>query len=181
VLGGHRKEPTARNRRTTPNGYVPLGTNPWRGPRVPYGTPVEDPRNILPFNKFPFIPPQTDYDPGPPVVQLPPGVPPGPGPALNPPYPLPVAPADGPPPPPLPYVGPTVPSHGLSPDNPSPGRLLAEAPTTGAPANGVAFTTYDRNGTFTDPAGGTGVFAPGGAEFVPPENWVDLMLDPRPA
>ncbi|CRZ18972.1 virulence factor mce family protein [Mycolicibacterium neworleansense] len=64
-----------------PNGYIPVGTNPWRGPPVPYGTPIEDGRNILPPNKFPMIPPQVDPDPGPPVVQLPPGVEPGPGPA----------------------------------------------------------------------------------------------------
>ena len=43
-----------------PKGYVPIGTNPWRGPPVPYGTPIEDPRMILPQNKFPFIPPQVD-------------------------------------------------------------------------------------------------------------------------
>lgn len=63
-----------------PNGYVPIGSNPWRGPPVPYGQPIEDGRNILPPNKFPMIPPQVDPDPGPPVVQLPPGVEPDPGP-----------------------------------------------------------------------------------------------------
>lgn len=67
-----------------PNGYVPIGTNPWRGPPVPYGTPIDDGRNILPPNKFPMIPPQVDPDPGPPVVQLPPGVEPGPGPRRTP-------------------------------------------------------------------------------------------------
>ncbi|OKH65515.1 mammalian cell entry protein, partial [Mycobacterium sp. SWH-M5] len=75
-----------------PNGYVPIGSNPWRGPPVPYGTPIEDGRNILPPNKFPMIPPQVDPDPGPPVVQLPPGVEPGPGPAPHAPFPLPVPP-----------------------------------------------------------------------------------------
>ena len=30
-----------------PKGYVPIGSNPWRGPPVPYGTPVEDPRMTL--------------------------------------------------------------------------------------------------------------------------------------
>lgn len=65
-----------------PNGYVPIGSNPWRGPPIPVGTPMdtrednhyEPPgRNILPPNKFPYIPPHVDPDPGPPVVQLPPG------------------------------------------------------------------------------------------------------------
>ncbi len=79
-----------------PKGYVPIGTNPWRGPPIPYGTPVTDGRNALPPNKFPFIPPGADYDPGAPVVQLPPGVPPGPGPAPNAPFPLPVPQAGGP-------------------------------------------------------------------------------------
>ncbi|MUM19387.1 MCE family protein [Mycobacterium sp. CBMA271] len=63
-----------------PRGYVPIGSNPWRGPPVPYGTPVEDPRNILPPNKFPNIPPGAEPDPGtptlppppPPAVELPP-------------------------------------------------------------------------------------------------------------
>ncbi|MDP9164834.1 MAG: virulence factor Mce family protein, partial [Actinomycetota bacterium] len=63
-----------------PRGYVPIGNNPWRGPPVPYDTPITNDRNITPPNKFPNIPPGADYDPGPPVVQLPPGVPPGPGP-----------------------------------------------------------------------------------------------------
>lgn len=90
-----------------PNGYVPIGSNPWRGPPVPYGQPIEDGRNILPPNKFPMIPPQVDPDPGPPVVQLPPGVEPGPGPAPHAPFPLPVPPNTlGPPPPPLPYYAP---------------------------------------------------------------------------
>ena len=85
-----------------PVGFVPLAANPWRGAPIPYGTPVQDGRNILPPNKFPFIPPGADYDPGPPAVQLPPGVPPGPGPVPNAPFPLPVPPVDGPPPPPWP-------------------------------------------------------------------------------
>jgi len=43
-------------------------------------------------------------------------------------------------------------------------------------------TTYDeRTGVFVDPAGGTGVYAPGVAKLAPAENWVDLMLDPRQA
>ena len=58
-----------------PRGYVPIGNNPWRGPPVPVGTPMdvmeddtpEDGRNILPPNRFPYIPPQVDPDPGAPV------------------------------------------------------------------------------------------------------------------
>jgi len=183
-----------------PQGYVPIGSNPWRGPPVPIGTPITDGRNILPPNKFPMIPPQTDPDPGPPVVQLPPGVPPGPGPAPNAPFPLPVPPNDNGPPLPWPYYAPPdqiVPPYGRTPPpapaeapppvSPAPaGPLPAEAPPpAGAPipqASGPALATYDQNtGKFVDPAGGTGVYAPGVTNLAPAENWVDLMLDPRQA
>jgi phospholipid/cholesterol/gamma-HCH transport system substrate-binding protein len=196
-----------------PRGYVPIGSNPWRGPPIPYGTPMdqrednhyEPPgRNILPYNKFPFIPPGADYDPGPPSVQLPPGVLPGPGPAPNAPFPLPVPPNDNGPPPPWPYYAPPdqiVPPYGRSapeaPAPPAPGPLPAEAPAPDAPApeappppvdgappqaSGAATTTYDsRTGVFADPAGGTGVFAGGTDKVAAPETWVDLMMDPRSA
>jgi phospholipid/cholesterol/gamma-HCH transport system substrate-binding protein len=76
-----------------PQGFVPIGSNAWRGPPIPYGsTPITDPRMTSPLNKFPYIPPEADYDPGPPTAHLPPGVAPGPGPAPNPPYPDPVPP-----------------------------------------------------------------------------------------
>jgi phospholipid/cholesterol/gamma-HCH transport system substrate-binding protein len=188
-----------------PRGYVPIGNNPWRGPPVPIGTPMdereddtpEDGRNILPPNKFPYIPPQVDPDPGPPVVQLPPGVPPGPGPAPHAPFPLPVPPSDpGPPPAPWPFYAPPdqqVPPYGRpapeAPPAPADGGqpLPAEAPSP-CPSGGwcpqasaPSFATYDRNGKFVDPAGGTGVFAPGAEKLAPAENWVDLMLAPRQA
>ncbi|MGE2731019.1 MCE family protein, partial [Mycolicibacterium vaccae] len=105
-----------------PEGYVPIGSNPWRGPPVPVGTPIEDGRNILPPNKFPMIPPQVDPDPGPPVVQLPPGVAPGPGPAPHAPFPLPVPPAEPGVPPPWPYFSPpdhVVPPYGRTPPAPA--------------------------------------------------------------
>lgn len=173
-----------------PQGYVPIGSNPWRGPPIPYGTPVEDGRNILPPNKFPNIPPQADYDPGPPAVQLPPGVPPGPGPAPNAPFPLPVPPNDTGAPLPWPFFAPPdqqVPPYGRQPADaaPPPGApvppadapLPAEAPQP--QARGPAYATYDRDGTFVDPAGGgTGVLT-AAADQRPAENWVDLMLDPR--
>lgn len=176
-----------------PRGYVPIGTNPWRGPPIPYGTPMgqsedqryePDSRNILPPNKFPYIPPEADYDPGPPVVHLPPGVPAGPGPAPNGPFPLPFPPPDGPAPPPLPYVGPTVPPYGVAPPPPPaapepPGALPAEVPPM-PQASGPAYATYDRNGAFVDPAGGTGIFLPGVTDAPQPENWSDLMLGPKP-
>jgi phospholipid/cholesterol/gamma-HCH transport system substrate-binding protein len=190
-----------------PRGYVPIGSNPWRGPPIPYGTPMdtrednhyEPPwKNILPPNKFPFIPPGADYDPGPPAVQLPPGVAPGPGPAPNAPFPLPVPPNDNGPPPPWPYYAPPdqiVPPYGRMPPEapapPPPGPLPAEAPAPdgpplpveGAPppqASGPATTTYDpRTGVFADPAGGTGVFAGGTKKVETAETWVDLMTDPR--
>jgi phospholipid/cholesterol/gamma-HCH transport system substrate-binding protein len=171
-----------------PKGYVPLGSNPWRGPPIPYGTPVQDGRNILPPNKFPNIPPQADYDPGPPVVHLPPGVQPGPGPAPNAPFPLPVPPNDNPPAPPWPFFAPPdqiVPPYARQPADappavgPAPGAPLpAEAATP--QASGPAYATYDRDGKFVDPVGGgAGVLTAAGADPRPAENWVDLMLDPR--
>jgi phospholipid/cholesterol/gamma-HCH transport system substrate-binding protein len=192
-----------------PVGYVPIGTNPWRGPPVPYGsTPITDPRNIAPANKFPNIPPYADYDPGPPVVQLPPGVPPGPGPAPHAPLPLPYPPSDpGAPPPPWPFFAPpdqVLPPYARTPPGapapaPPPGPLPAEVPPPPMPADvppapmpaeappaplasGPATTTYDsRTGVFADPNGGTGVLASGSEKFVPAETWVDLMMDSRQA
>jgi phospholipid/cholesterol/gamma-HCH transport system substrate-binding protein len=183
-----------------PRGYVPIGTNPWRGPPVPYGsTPITDPRNITPANKFPNIPPGADYDPGPPVVQLPPGVPPGPGPAPNAPFPLPIPPSDpGVPPPPLPFYAPPdqiVPPYARpAPDAPPPpappppadlppgqGPLLPSEATP-PQASGPAVATYDsKTGVFADPAGGTGIYADGMDKVSTAETWVDLMLDPRQA
>src|SRR4029453_14935581 len=86
-----------------------MGNSPGGGPPVPIGTPVTDPRNILPPNKFPYIPPEADPDPGYPVAPglLPPGVQPGPGPA--PPQPLPYIPPpknNGPPPPATAWIPP---------------------------------------------------------------------------
>ncbi|ORA48600.1 mammalian cell entry protein [Mycolicibacterium chubuense] len=187
-----------------PKGYVPVGTNPWRGPPVPLGTPIEDGRNILPPNKFPFIPPQVDPDPGPPVVQLPPGAVPGPGPAPHAPFPLPVPPNEpGPLPAPWPYFAPpdqVVPPYGRTPPGPPAPAPAAPAPAAPAPAPAPAAPTpsgpllpaeavpqaaapamasYDRNGKFVDPAGGTGIFAPGADKLAPAENWVDLMLSPK--
>lgn len=187
-----------------PNGYVPIGSNPWRGPPVPYGTPIEDGRNILPPNKFPMIPPQVDPDPGPPVVQLPPGVQPGPGPAPHAPFPLPVPPNQvGPPPPPLPYYAPPdqiVPPYGRTPPPPAgaPPAVPPPAPPAGAPipppagngplpaeaplASPQGIGTYDQHsGVFAAGDGGTGVYAPGADNLAPAETWVDLMLDPRQA
>ncbi|MGV0790290.1 virulence factor Mce family protein [Mycolicibacterium sp. XJ1819] len=184
-----------------PKGYVPIGNNPWRGPPVPLGTPMdtmeddttEIGRNILPPNKFPYIPPQVDPDPGPPVVQLPPGIPPGPGPAPHAPYPLPVPPNEVRPelPPAWPFFSPpdhVVPPYGRPappppappPGQPAPppsGPLPAEVPM----ASGTDFATYDQNGKFVDPAGGTGVLATATDKLAPAENWVDLMLAPRQA
>lgn len=174
-----------------PKGYVPVGSNPWRGPPVPVGTPIEDGRNILPPNKFPMIPPQVDPDPGPPVVQLPPGVPPGPGPAPHAPYPLPYPPAEPGVPPPWPYFSPpdhVVPPYGRTPPPPPAPVPAPPAPASGplpaeaALASGPSVATYDQDtGVFVDPQGGAGVFAPGLAQQAPAENWVDLMLSPERA
>ena len=133
----------------------------------------------LPTNKFPFIPPRRDPDPGPPSVQLPPGVLPGPGPAPHAPFPLPVPPNDNGPPPPWPYYAPpdqVVPPYGRPAAGSTAGSRRATGarrPTVGSrcpqrrrrpgtPARRAgcapAITTYDQNGKFVDPAGGTGVF-----------------------
>lgn len=185
---------------------------------MPIGTPMdvreddtpEDGRNILPPNKFPYIPPQNDPDPGYPVAPglVPPGVQPGPGPAPHQPWPYIPPPNDGPPPPPLtawippaPYPDawppPAVPPGWATnppPDvfagpygPPPPASALpppASAPAPGAPnqpqASGAAYGTYDQHtGVFVDPAGGTGVYAPGVTDIRPQENWVDLMLYPE--
>ncbi|HKP42939.1 MCE family protein [Mycobacterium sp.] len=184
-----------------PRGYVPIGSNPWRGPPIPVGTPMDERednhyeppgRNILPPNKFPYIPPQVDPDPGPPVVQLPPGVPPGPGPAPHAPFPLPVPPNEpGTPPPPWPFYAPpdqVVPPYGRTPPEAPAPPPAAPPADGGAPlpaevpmASGPSVATYDQNGKFVDPSGGTGVYAPGDAKLAPAENWVDLMLAPRQA
>lgn len=169
-----------------PVGFVPLGRNTWRGPPAPIDTPVTDPRNILPPNKFPLLPPDADHDPGPPVVHLPPGVPPGPGPALTPPYPLQQAPADGPPPPPLPYQAPpdqSVPPYGQQPANlpPPPPADSPQRPAETPPqAQSQAGVTYDpSSGAFLDPQGELGVFASGASRFRPAENWIDLITYPE--
>ncbi|EUA57210.1 mce related family protein [Mycobacterium intracellulare 1956] len=51
-----------------PKGYVPIGRNPWRGPPVPYDTPMTNGLNVLPPNHFPYVPPDADPDPGTPMV-----------------------------------------------------------------------------------------------------------------
>lgn len=121
-----------------PVGYVPIGSNPWRGPPVPYGTPITDGRNILPPNKFPNIPPEADYDPGPPAVQLPPGVQPGPGPAPNAPFPNPVPPNNNGAPPPWPFYAPpdqVLPPYGRQVPMPPlpPGTPIYRPPGSEAP------------------------------------------------
>jgi len=158
-----------------PRGYVPLGNNPWRGPPVPTGTPVEDPRNILPPNKYPYIPPEADPDPGYPVAPgaVPPGVEPGPGPAPHQPWPVPPPPNDNGPPPPLtawvppaPYPDawpppanpqppplspgpypPVVPAPGPAPAPPPALDPAALPPSAVTPpgASGTSYRTYDQH------------------------------------
>jgi phospholipid/cholesterol/gamma-HCH transport system substrate-binding protein len=181
-----------------PKGYVPIGTNPWRGPPIPYGTPVTNGLNILPPNKYPFIPPGNDPDPGTPIAgPLPPGVIEGPGPAPHQPFPQPPPPNTGGtdgrqawiPPSPYPPQNPAIPFPKAVPAPPPPEGLPgapyppAEKPWGPPPgpvpqANGTAYTTYDDStGVFQDPSGGTGIFAPGKVSTA--ENWLDLMRDPR--
>lgn len=188
-----------------PKGYVPIGRNPWRGPPVPYNTPETNGLNTLPPNKFPYIPPEAEPDPGTPIAgPPPPGVVPGPGPlpnhqpAYDPPPPNDRPPPPGNPswmppgvppvPPQLPYpkwLPPPAPPVGINPppSGPGPEKPWGPPPGPAAPpqASGPAYATYDQNsGAFRDPAGGTGIFAPGASGVSGAENWVDLMLDPRP-
>jgi phospholipid/cholesterol/gamma-HCH transport system substrate-binding protein len=173
-----------------PKGYVPVGRNPWRGPPVPYDTPVTNGLNVLPPNKFPYIPPGAEPDPGVPIVgPPPPGVVPGPGPlpqhqpAYDPPPPN----DNGPPPPFTSWQPPGVPP--VPPQVPYPKWLPPPPPPEGTgpqpQASGPAYTTYDQTtGAFIDPAGGTGIFAPGDHSLggtSSAENWLDLMRDPRPS
>ncbi|MCN4327623.1 virulence factor Mce family protein [Mycobacterium tuberculosis] len=175
-----------------PRGYVPVGTNPWRGPPIPYGTEVTDGRNILPPNKFPYIPPGADPDPGVPIVgPPPPGQVAGPGPAPHQPAQPAPPPNDNGPPPPFtswmppgyPPEPPQVPYPATIPPPPPPegtGPPPGPAPGPQPQASGPAYTIYDQlSGAFADPAGGTGIFAPGMTDASSAENWVDLMRDPR--
>ncbi|QOO10598.1 virulence factor Mce family protein [Mycobacterium tuberculosis] len=175
-----------------PRGYVPVGTNPWRGPPIPYGTEVTDGRNILPPNKFPYIPPGADPDPGVPIVgPPPPGQVAGPGPAPHQSAQPAPPPNDNGPPPPFtswmppgyPPEPPQVPYPATIPPPPPPegtGPPPGPAPGPQPQASGPAYTIYDQlSGAFADPAGGTGIFAPGMTGASSAENWVDLMRDPR--
>lgn len=175
-----------------PRGYVPVGTNPWRGPPIPYGTEVTDGRNILPPNKFPYIPPGADPDPGVPIVgPPPPGQVAGPGPAPHQPAQPAPPPNDNGPPPPFtswmppgyPPEPPQVPYPATIPPPPPPegtGPPPGPAPGPQPQASDPAYTIYDQlSGAFADPAGGTGIFAPGMTGASSAENWVDLMRDPR--
>lgn len=175
-----------------PRGYVPVGTNPWRGPPIPYGTEVTDGRNILPPNKLPYIPPGADPDPGVPIVgPPPPGQVAGPGPAPHQPAQPAPPPNDNGPPPPFtswmppgyPPEPPQVPYPATIPPPPPPeGTWPPPGPAPGPQpqASGPAYTIYDQlSGAFADPAGGTGIFAPGMTGASSAENWVDLMRDPR--
>lgn len=175
-----------------PRGYVPVGTNPWRGPPIPYGTEVTDGRNILPPNKFPYIPPGADPDPGVPIVgPPPPGQVAGPGPAPHQPAQPAPPPNDNGSPPPFtswmppgyPPEPPQVPYPATIPPPPPPegtGPPPGPAPGPQPQASGPAYTIYDQlSGAFADPAGGTGIFAPGMTGASSAENWVDLMRDPR--
>ncbi|CFC65406.1 MCE-family protein MCE4F [Mycobacterium tuberculosis] len=175
-----------------PRGYVPVGTNPGRGPPIPYGTEVTDGRNILPPNKFPYIPPGADPDPGVPIVgPPPPGQVAGPGPAPHQPAQPAPPPNDNGPPPPFtswmppgyPPEPPQVPYPATIPPPPPPegtGPPPGPAPGPQPQASGPAYTIYDQlSGAFADPAGGTGIFAPGMTGASSAENWVDLMRDPR--
>src|SRR5882757_843032 len=125
-----------------PKGYVPVGTNPWRGPPIPYGTPVTNGLNILPPNRYPFIPPGNDPDPGTPIAgPLPPGAVEGPGPAPHQPFPQPPPPNTGGtdgrqawiPPSPYPPQNPAIPFPKAVPAPPPPGLPGAPYPPAEKP------------------------------------------------
>ncbi len=173
-----------------PRGYVPVGTNPWRGPPIPYGTEVTDGRNILPPNKFPYIPPGADPDPGVPIVgPPPPGQVAGPGPAPHQPAQPAPPPNDNGPPPPFtswmppgyPPEPPQVPYPATIPPPPPPegtGPPPGPAPGPQPQASGPAYTIYDQlSGAFADPAGGTGIFAPGmTGDPAPRIGWISCAI-----
>ena len=59
-------------------------------------------------------------------------------------------------------------------------RRRRHLPPAQPQADGASYGTYDQHtGVFVDPAGGTGVYAPGVANMRPQENWLDLMLYPK--
>ena len=133
-----------------PKGYVPVGRNPWRGPPVPYDAPVTNGLNVLPPNKFPYIPPGADPDPGFPIAgPPPPGVVPGPGPVPRQPAFVPPPPNDNGPPPPftswqppgIPPVPPQVPYPKWLPAPPPPegtGPVPGPAPEAAPPPRSTA-------------------------------------------
>ena len=151
-----------------PKGYVPIGSNPWRGPPCRTARRSTDPRMTLPPNKFPYIPPGADSDPGPPVVPLPPGVAPGPGPAphrrtragaaerARPAAAVAVLRAAG-------SVVPPYPQRRRRPlppaPRPPPGRARCPRRRHRRPAGPHHDLRPERQ--FVDPAGGTGIFASG--------------------
>jgi phospholipid/cholesterol/gamma-HCH transport system substrate-binding protein len=48
-------------------------------------------------------------------------------------------------------------------------------------AHRLRAVTYDpKSGAFLDPDGDIGVYANGASALRPAENWVELMMDPRP-
>ena len=100
-------------------------------------------------------------------------------PAFDPPPPNDSGPPPGNPswmPPGIPPVPPQIPFPKWLPP-----PAAGPAPAAQPQASGPAYTTYDQNtGAFKDPAGGTGIFAAGANGASSAENWVDLMLDPRP-
>ena len=184
-----------------PRGYVPIGSNPWRGPPVPIGKPITDGRNILPPNKFPYDPTaggsRSGATGGPVAARGAAGS--GAGAART----VPAAGAAERAWHPAAAVAVLRPAgSGRAAVRQDAARGTATAPAAaggraraaaraGAPplpaevpaplASGPAVATYDQNGKFVDPAGGIGVYAPGADKLAPAENWVDLMLDPRQA
>ena len=152
-----------------PEGYVPIGSNPWRGATHPVRHSGPGRPEHLAAQQVPVHPTGGRLRSGPAGRPAPAGCAPGPGPAPNAPFPLPVPPerqraAD--------RRGRTTPRRIRScrrmparpwrrrvrrrgryrPTPPAPDAPLpAEAPQP--QAGGVSYGTYDRDGKFIDPCG----------------------------
>ena len=180
-----------------PKGYVPIGTNPWRGPPIPYGHPGHERAEHLAAQQVSLHPAgrrpgsgdtdrraasaRRDRRAGPGAARsrsrcrrhpTPVGTrrPPG----LDSACAIPAAEPG--------YTVPQGRSRRRHRRRDCPERRTrrprsrgVRRPVRSPQANGTAYTTYDEApACFSDPAGGTGIFAPA-AKSSTAENWVDLM------
>ena len=168
-----------------PRGYVPVGNNPWRGPPIPYGTPMTNGLNALPPNHFPYIPPGADPDPGIPIVgPPPPGVDTRSGSGAKPAGIRSAAAQQRPAAAGQPGVDAAELSAGAAAGS------VPEVPRAATPAGGHrSGTTGQRHGVHHLRPRHRAIQGSGGRHWylrvrhhrpAPAENWVDLMLAPKP-